>query len=82
MSDSIDCREAHARLQDYLKQELTPERADEMARHLERCRPCFSQAKFEEAFLLMLRAKARHTCCPHTLRDRILAALRAEQESD
>jgi anti-sigma factor (TIGR02949 family) len=80
MSDAIDCREARERLQDYLKEELTPERAQEMAAHLERCRHCFSQAKFEESFLVMLRVKSQRTCCPNALKERILAALRAERE--
>jgi anti-sigma factor (TIGR02949 family) len=82
MSDAIDCREAHARLQDFLKEELTQERAEEVAAHLERCRPCFKEARFEESFLLMLRTKTARTCCPHALRARILDALRAEQERD
>ena len=82
MSDAIDCREARDRLQDYLKEELTAERAAEVAAHLVRCRHCFSQAKFEESFLLMLKVKARGTCCPNALRERILAALRAEPEPD
>ena len=82
MSDAIDCREAHARLLDYLKEELTQERAEEVAAHLERCRPCFKQARFEESFLLMLRTKSARTCCPNALRARILDALRAEQETD
>ncbi len=82
MSDKIDCREAHARLHDYLKQELTPELAAEVQAHLERCRPCWKEAKFEQSFLLMLQAKARRTCCPDALRARIFAELRAEQESD
>jgi anti-sigma factor (TIGR02949 family) len=82
MSDAIDCREAHARLQDFLKEELTPERAEEVAAHLERCRPCFKQAQFEESFLVMLRSKTARTCCPNALRTRILDALRAEQERD
>ena len=80
MSDAIDCREARDRLQDYLKEELTPERAQQMAAHLERCRHCFSQAKFEESFLVMLRIKSQRTCCPNALKERILAALRAERE--
>jgi anti-sigma factor (TIGR02949 family) len=80
MSDAIDCREARERLHDYLKEELTPERAQEMAAHLERCRHCFSQAKFEESFLVMLRVKSQRTCCPNALKERILAALRAERE--
>jgi anti-sigma factor (TIGR02949 family) len=82
MSDAIDCREAHARLLDYLKEELTQERAEEVAAHLERCRPCFKQARFEESFLIMLRTKSARTCCPNALRARILDALRAERERD
>jgi anti-sigma factor (TIGR02949 family) len=82
MIDAIDCREAHARLLDYLKEELTQERAEEVAAHLERCRPCFKQARFEESFLVMLRTKSARTCCPNALRARILDALRAEQERD
>jgi anti-sigma factor (TIGR02949 family) len=82
MIDAIDCREAHARLLDYLKEELTQERAEEVAAHLERCRPCFKQARFEESFLIMLRTKTARTCCPNALRARILDALRAEQERD
>ena len=82
MSDAIDCREARDRLQVYLKEELTVERAAEVAAHLERCRHCFSQAKFEESFLLMLRLKSQRTCCPDALKERILAALRAEPEPD
>ena len=82
MSDKIDCREAHNRLLDYLKQELTPELAAEVQAHLERCRPCFRQAQFEESFLVMLRSKTARTCCPNALRARILDALRAEQERD
>ena len=82
MSDAIDCREARDRLQEYLKEELTPARAKEVAAHLERCRHCFSQARFEESFLLMLRIKSQRTCCPNALKERILAALRAEREPD
>ena len=82
MNDAIDCREARARLQDFLKEELTRERAAEVVAHLERCRHCFSESRFEASFLLMLRSKTRHTCCPNALRDRILDALRAEQERD
>jgi anti-sigma factor (TIGR02949 family) len=80
MSDAIDCREARDRLQDYLKEELTPDRATEVGAHLERCRHCFSQARFEEGVLLFLRIKSQRTCCPNALKERILAALRAERE--
>ena len=82
MGEPIDCRKAAARLQDYLKQELTPELAAEMRAHLEYCRPCFSHARFEQRFLIMLESRARKCGCPETLRARIVSLLRAEMESD
>ena len=82
MGESIDCREAHLRLQDYLKRELTPELEAEMRAHLERCRPCFSYARFEANFVLMLESRARRCGCPSTLRERILGILRTELERD
>jgi hypothetical protein len=41
--------EAIARLQDYLKQELTPELTGELRAHLEHCRPCEGYARFERS---------------------------------
>lgn len=71
MSEKLDCREAVARLQDYLKHELTPELADELQAHLEDCRPCLGYARFEQSFLAMLEVRARRSCCPSELRARI-----------
>jgi anti-sigma factor (TIGR02949 family) len=82
MPEHINCAEAEARLLDYLKRELTPEVAAEMKVHLEKCRPCFKQARFEENFLLMLETRAGRETCPGKLRERILALLRAEAEQD
>ncbi len=78
MSDRIDCREAGARLQDFLKQELTPGLAAEMRAHLEKCRPCFAHARFEQTFLAMLETRASRCACPDTLRARIVSLLRTE----
>ena len=50
MSETLDCREAIARLQDYLKQELTPELAGELRAHLEHCRPCEGTPASSRAF--------------------------------
>jgi anti-sigma factor (TIGR02949 family) len=80
MSETLDCREAIARLQDYLKQELTPELAAEMHAHLEHCRPCLGHARFEQSFLEMLEAQARRCGCPGELRARVLRELRIEME--
>ena len=82
MGERLDCREAHARLQDYLKRELTPELEEEMRAHLERCRPCFTHARFEANFVLMLESRARRCGCPGTLRARILSVLRGEMGRD
>ncbi len=45
--EPIDCEEALERLAAYLDQELDRTGRDEMERHLERCRSCFSRAEFE-----------------------------------
>ena len=82
MAEQIDCREAKDRLQDYLKQELTPALALEVRAHLERCRSCFRHSRFEERFLLMLEEHARKGGCPGEVRARILEAIRAEAERD
>jgi anti-sigma factor (TIGR02949 family) len=74
----LDCEEALAHLQDYLKRELTPELVAEVRVHLERCRDCEGHALFERRFLTMLEACARKETCPKEVRARILAALRAE----
>ena len=80
MSETLDCQEAIARLQDYLKQELTPELAAELHAHLEHCRPCLGYARFEQSFLEMLEARAGHCGCPDELRARVLRELRIEME--
>jgi anti-sigma factor (TIGR02949 family) len=76
MSESMDCRKAVELLQDYLKQELTPDTAELIAVHLERCRHCFDHAEYERNFLLMLERKAGGQCCPERLRIKILETLR------
>jgi anti-sigma factor (TIGR02949 family) len=81
MSDKVNCREALAQLQDYLKEELTPESAERIADHLEYCRPCFTHFRYERNFLIMLEAKGGNQCCPEQLRLRILSSLRIFRDS-
>jgi len=78
----VDCQEAMTHLQDYLKQELTPDLAAEIHRHLDRCRDCFSYAQFEATFIRILETRGRRETCPGELRARIEAALRAEARRD
>jgi anti-sigma factor (TIGR02949 family) len=81
MPDRIDCRQATEQLHDYLKQEMTPALAEEIRAHLDRCRPCFKQARFEENFLRLLEGCSRQRC-PGALRARIVALLQVEAERD
>jgi anti-sigma factor (TIGR02949 family) len=78
----INCEQALAHLDDYLKRELTEEMVEEVRRHLDRCRPCLRHARFEENFLRMLETRARAEICPVEVRARILKALRAEARGD
>ena len=78
----VDCSHALAHLQDYLKQEITPELAREIQEHLNRCRRCFRHARFEANFLVMLETRAAHGTCPKELRARIVSKLRAEAEPE
>lgn len=73
----LDCEQAMALLDDYLKRELTSEVVLEVRVHLERCRDCAGHALFEQNFLIMLETRARKETCPKEVRARILAALRA-----
>ena len=81
MGDTIDCRQATEQLHDYLKREMTPALAQEIRTHLDRCRPCFNQAKFEENFLRLLESCGRQRC-PGAFRARIVALLQVEAEQD
>ena len=74
----LDCQDALAHLQDYLKRELTPELLAEVRTHLARCRDCAGYACFEKSFLQMLGSRAHKETCPDEVRARIMAALRAD----
>lgn len=74
--DAIDCRKAVALLQDYLKQELTPEHAAEVQAHLDRCGHCDDHARWERHFLAALTEATRKECCPARLRAELLRRIR------
>lgn len=80
MADSIDCKAAKERLQDFLRQELTPELEIEMREHIDRCKHCFTHYRFEANFLVMLETRATREFCPEKLRQRIIDLLRAEAQ--
>ena len=74
----IDCRTAVQKLWDYLDEELTPERMDEVRRHLERCGKCLPHHEYGRAFLAALAsAREDEARAPETLRHRVMESLRA-----
>jgi len=76
--DDIDCRTAVEKLWDYLDEELTPERMDDVRRHLERCGECLPHHDYARVFLAALSAaRAGETRAPDTLRRRVMDSLRA-----
>jgi len=78
----IPCSEANAHLLEYLDEELDPETAEAVRRHLEACPECYPRARFEEEFLKSIRRiKAQEEPGPE-LRDRILEVLARESEAE
>jgi mycothiol system anti-sigma-R factor len=74
----IDCRTAVQQLWDYLDEELTPERMDEVRRHLERCGSCLPHHEYGRVFLAALAlAREGEARAPETLRYRVMESLRA-----
>ena len=74
----IDCRTAVQQLWDYLDEELTPERMDDVRRHLERCGSCLPHHDYARVFLAALSsAREGDARAPETLRRRVMENLRA-----
>jgi anti-sigma factor (TIGR02949 family) len=72
-----DCREALALLQDYLKDELTPDNETRVTAHLAACGHCLRHANFERNFLAALERATRGVRCPDEVVARIRLALRS-----
>ncbi len=74
----LDCSGAKDRLFDMLDGELDDETVARMQRHLGECRHCFDRSDFERRFLAAIQAVRRGGPMPGGLRERVIAALRAE----
>ena len=73
----IDCRTAVQQLWDYLDEELTPERMDDVRRHVERCGKCLPHRDYGRAFLAALSSvREVEMRAPDTLRRRVMDTLR------
>ena len=74
----IDCRGAVQKLWDYLDHELTPDRMDEVRRHLERCGDCLPHHEYGRVFLSALASDRKaDSRAPDALRRRVVDSLRA-----
>lgn len=76
---NIDCRDALHRVYHYLDGEMTPERKEEIARHLDRCAPCLKAFGFESE-LRRIVANGCRDAVPDELRIRIAVAIDHEHK--
>jgi anti-sigma factor (TIGR02949 family) len=70
MTRKVSCEEVISKLLEYLDRDLDRTAEEEIARHIEHCRSCFSRAEFERR----LRQKVAETGevpAPESLRRRI-----------
>ncbi len=71
----LSCKEAIARLDDYIDRELSPRDMKLVARHLKICAHCAHQFRFETEIVQGLRAKIERIEAPPGLLRKIVAAL-------
>jgi mycothiol system anti-sigma-R factor len=75
------CAETVKVLQEYLDRELTTCEVSEVQGHLDRCPPCLKLFRFEERVRRLVRVHCERDCAPESLRDQILARLKAAPKS-
>ena len=75
----VDCREALHRVYHFLDGELTSERRDEIAHHLDKCSHCLEVFGFETEIRRLVADRCRDQV-PDELRTRIAAAIDHEHE--
>lgn len=74
----MNCRETVIRLHAYLGRSLTAVEVQEVERHLKACPSCEDHFQFEGVVLYHVRTQARQECCPDTLKEKLLNAIRSE----
>jgi anti-sigma factor (TIGR02949 family) len=73
--DTLTCREAIARLDDYVDRELSEAEMGRVREHLETCEACAGHFRAEEQLLHQVREKVRRIAVPAGLLERIQARL-------
>jgi mycothiol system anti-sigma-R factor len=74
----VDCNEAIRQLYVYLDGELTQERRQEIAVHLDDCGPCAGAAGFEAELRVIISSRCKDRV-PDSLIERVAAAIAEEQ---
>lgn len=73
-----NCAEALAELEGFLDGELTPERRQAIASHLDDCPPCHDTHDFESELRRVIAERCREQV-PPSLRDKVAEALARER---
>jgi mycothiol system anti-sigma-R factor len=76
--EEMDCGETLHRLYHYLDGELTDDRREAIAEHLDECEPCLEAFGFEAELRRVIADRCRDEVPPHLL-ERIAGAIRHER---
>ena len=76
--DAVDCTGAMDRLFDLLDEELDDATVERVKKHMGGCKHCYDRADFERRFLAAVATVRAEGPMPGGLRERVVAALRAE----
>ena len=76
--DPYTCREAFARLEDYLDRELPADEIDKVEEHLRICEICAPEFAFEERVVGTIRQKLLRVDAPSELQARIKRLIEME----
>lgn len=72
----MNCEESLEKLWQFLDKELDGASSDELQRHLDECRHCFSKVEFEQRLRTMLRRSCTGEQAPPELRERLSRLVR------
>jgi mycothiol system anti-sigma-R factor len=73
-----ECLEVLKHVWDYLDDQLTDEKTEELRSHLAECRGCFEYKTFQQNFLDAMSTIAERPGAPPGLREKVIASLRQQ----
>ncbi|MEO8294446.1 MAG: zf-HC2 domain-containing protein [Gemmatimonadota bacterium] len=81
MTARFTCEQTLELLMDFVKRELPAHIAEAVQHHVDICRPCEHQARYEINFVVLLETRFGRQACPEKVKERVLEALRQEELS-